>query len=64
METLSRKVPAGLQRDVYHWRMHVGIVRADALDRLGQMQQHPSDADSLLNQPGVTPPSLPRTPGV
>ncbi len=38
METLSRKVPARLQRDVYHWRLHVSVVRAEALDRLARME--------------------------
>jgi TRAP-type uncharacterized transport system substrate-binding protein len=37
MEALSRKVPAGFQRDVYHWRLHVSVVRAEALDRLARM---------------------------
>src|SRR5262249_18940628 len=39
MEKFSQKVPARLQRDVYHWRVHVGVVRAEALDRLSHMQQ-------------------------
>jgi TRAP-type uncharacterized transport system substrate-binding protein len=39
MEALSRKVPAGLQRDVYHWRLHVAVVRTEALDRLKRMEE-------------------------
>lgn len=38
MEGLSRKVPAHLQRDVYHWRLHVSLVRMEALDRLARME--------------------------
>lgn len=38
MEALSRKVPAHLQRDVYHWRLHVAVVRAEALERLRRME--------------------------
>jgi hypothetical protein len=38
METLSRKVPAHLQRDVYHWRLHVAAVRSEAQDRLTRME--------------------------
>src|SRR5262249_51825005 len=37
MERLSRKVPAHLQRDVYHWRLHVAAVRSEAQDRLARM---------------------------
>jgi TRAP transporter TAXI family solute receptor len=38
MEALSRKVPARLQRDVYHWRLHVSLVRAEALDHLQRLE--------------------------
>jgi hypothetical protein len=38
MEALSRKVPAALQRDLYHWRLHVSLVRAEALDRLQRLE--------------------------
>jgi hypothetical protein len=38
METLSRKVPAHLQRDVYHRRLHVAVVRTEAQDRLTRME--------------------------
>jgi TRAP transporter TAXI family solute receptor len=38
METLSRKVPAALQRDLYNWRLHVSLVRTEALDRLRQLE--------------------------
>jgi hypothetical protein len=53
METLSRKVPAHLQRDVYHWRLHVSLVRAEALDRLRRMEGNqpihaPVPADSFI----------------
>ena len=37
MEALSRKVPAHLQRDVYHWRLHVAAVRSEAQDRLARI---------------------------
>lgn len=39
LETLSRKMPAHLQRDVYHWRSHVALVRDEACERLAQLQR-------------------------
>ena len=33
MERLSRKIPAHLQRDVYNWRLHIALVRDEALQR-------------------------------
>jgi hypothetical protein len=45
METLSRKVPAHLQRDVYHWRLHVAVVRTEALERLTRMERRQSSTD-------------------
>jgi hypothetical protein len=30
LETLSRKLPLHLQRDVYDWRLHVALVRNEA----------------------------------
>jgi uncharacterized protein len=39
LESLSRKLPAHLQRDVYHWRSHVALVRAEACDRLDRLQR-------------------------
>src|SRR5262249_31591263 len=41
MERLSRKVPAHLQRDVYHWRLHVAAVRSEAQDRLAPVRGGP-----------------------
>jgi TRAP transporter TAXI family solute receptor len=38
LETLSRKLPAHLQRDVYHWRLHVAMVRAEGSDRLRRLE--------------------------
>jgi TRAP-type uncharacterized transport system substrate-binding protein len=38
METLSHKVPARLQSNVYNWRLHVGLVRTEALARLARIQ--------------------------
>ncbi len=35
MERLSRKIPAHLQREVYHWRSHIALVRQDAEKRRG-----------------------------
>ncbi|OAI40049.1 hypothetical protein AYO40_05240 [Planctomycetaceae bacterium SCGC AG-212-D15] len=47
MESLSRKVPAQMQRDVYNWRLHVSLVRSEAIDRLRRMEeeekQRPAD---------------------
>jgi TRAP transporter TAXI family solute receptor len=44
MEALSRKVPARLQRDVYHWRLHVSLVHTEALDRLRRMEAPQTNA--------------------
>jgi uncharacterized protein len=41
LETLSRKIPAHLQRDIYHWRLHVAMVRDEARAKLRQMQGQP-----------------------
>lgn len=41
MERVSRKVPAHLQRDVYNWRLHISLVRAEALARLEQLEGSP-----------------------
>jgi TRAP transporter TAXI family solute receptor len=38
MESLSRKIPGHLQRDVYHWRLHVAMVKNEALDRLKRLE--------------------------
>ncbi|MFO0844688.1 MAG: hypothetical protein U0797_20210, partial [Gemmataceae bacterium] len=38
LEALSRKIPAHLQRDVYHWRLHVAMVRDEARAKLRRMQ--------------------------
>jgi TRAP transporter TAXI family solute receptor len=39
LEGLSRKLAAHLQRDVYHWRLHVALVRAEGLDRLRRLEE-------------------------
>ena len=38
LASLSRKLPAHLQRDVYHWRQHVALVRAEGQDRLRRLE--------------------------
>jgi TRAP-type uncharacterized transport system substrate-binding protein len=38
METLSRKVPAPFQRDLYQWRLHVAMVLREAQDRLSRLE--------------------------
>jgi hypothetical protein len=50
METLSRKVPGHLQRDVYHWRLHVAVVRTEALERLAALEKR--------QEPAAAKPSL------
>jgi hypothetical protein len=45
LATLSRKVPAHLQRDVYHWRLHVAVVRTEALERLTRMESRGASAE-------------------
>jgi TRAP transporter TAXI family solute receptor len=39
MASISRKVPGHLQRDVYHWRFHVMMVRNEALVRLKKLEE-------------------------
>jgi uncharacterized protein len=38
MEGLARKLPAAQQRDLYHWRLHLSLVRTEALDRLQRLE--------------------------
>lgn len=38
MERVSRKIPGHMQRDVYHWRTHVAMVRDEGLARLKKME--------------------------
>jgi TRAP transporter TAXI family solute receptor len=38
MEQISRKVPGLYQREVYHWRLHISLVRNEALERLERME--------------------------
>jgi hypothetical protein len=38
LASLSRKLPAHLQRDVYHWRQHVALVRAEGQERLRRLE--------------------------
>jgi hypothetical protein len=40
MEAISRKVSGHYQRDVYHWRVHVSLIRNEALERLQRMEEH------------------------
>jgi len=42
MASVSRKVPGHLQRDVYHWRFHVMMVRNEALVRLKKLDENES----------------------
>jgi TRAP transporter TAXI family solute receptor len=42
LETLSRKLPGHLQRDVYHWRLHVALVRTEARERLRRLEEVPT----------------------
>jgi TRAP transporter TAXI family solute receptor len=46
LEGLSRKLAAPLQRDVYHWRLHVALVRAEGLDRLRRLEERAAEAAS------------------
>jgi hypothetical protein len=55
MESFSRKIPAHLQGEVYQWRLHVSLVRGEALDRLRRMSSSGesfrsarSDSESLV----------------
>ena len=37
LETLSRRLPAQLQRDLYDWRLHVAMVRTEGEERLRRL---------------------------
>ncbi len=39
MQGLSRKLPAHLQRDVYHWRLHVAVVQTEGRERLQRLER-------------------------
>jgi uncharacterized protein len=41
MEKISRKVPGLYQREVYHWRLHISLVRNEAMERLERMESSP-----------------------
>jgi TRAP transporter TAXI family solute receptor len=61
MASISRKVPGHLQRDVYHWRFHVMMVRNEALVRLKKSEEGEQPAATAA--PGrtdevVTPPAI------
>jgi TRAP transporter TAXI family solute receptor len=43
MEKISRKVPGLYQREVYHWRLHISLVRNEALERLERMEHAAGD---------------------
>jgi TRAP transporter TAXI family solute receptor len=51
MEALSKKVPGGLQRDVYHWRLHVALVHTEAVDRLKRMEAGKPEQDHPVVAP-------------
>jgi TRAP transporter TAXI family solute receptor len=38
MERISRKVPGLYQKEVYHWRLHVSLVRNEAEERLRRLE--------------------------
>ena len=39
MEKISRKVPGLYQREVYHWRLHISLVKNEAEERLRRMEK-------------------------
>jgi TRAP transporter TAXI family solute receptor len=57
MERISRKVPGLYQRDVYHWRLHIFLVRQEAVERLHRLEQRAAQpgisllGDSLASSP-------------
>jgi TRAP-type uncharacterized transport system substrate-binding protein len=50
MERLSRKIPAHLQRDVYNWRLHIALVRDEAVN-----QQAALAAEGVKTEPQTEP---------
>jgi len=40
MEKISQKLPGLYQRDVYHWRLHITMVRDEAQERLQRIEEH------------------------
>jgi TRAP transporter TAXI family solute receptor len=51
LEKLSQKLPAHLQRDVYHWRLHVSLVRSEGRDRLHRLEEKPAESEQRLSPP-------------
>jgi uncharacterized protein len=49
-ESLRRKIPVARQRDVYQWRLHVGLVRAEGQARLARLGAS-SAGDGLPRSP-------------
>src|SRR6185369_11302661 len=62
METLSRKVPAHMQGEVYDWRLHVSLVRTEALDRLQRLAGNANDKEKTDEWP--LPPDKSPVPGI
>jgi uncharacterized protein len=53
MESLSRKVPAQMQRDIYNWRLHISLVHNEAVARLERMIGDEKKRDTMAVR--VTP---------
>jgi TRAP-type uncharacterized transport system substrate-binding protein len=67
MEGVSRRVPFHLQREVYHWRLHVIMVRNEVLARLrailrGQDPSAASFIERSIHAPGLDEPGNVRSP--
>jgi TRAP-type uncharacterized transport system substrate-binding protein len=59
MEQLSRKVPGHLQDKVYHWRLHVAMVREEAIGRMSEMAAQEAAEPGQPRATGSTPLSRP-----
>jgi TRAP transporter TAXI family solute receptor len=51
--TLWQKVPSSRQRDVYHCRVHIALVRNDACARLARMEEPDSGEGRMVPGPSV-----------
>jgi TRAP transporter TAXI family solute receptor len=58
MEVVSRKVPWHLQREVYHWRLHVIMVRNEILARLRTLESGQTPSGSNMIERSIHAPGL------
>lgn len=58
MEAISRKVPGHYQQEVYHWRLHIIMVRNEVLARLRAVAEGKPSNAALLTERSIHMPGL------